>query len=139
MSRIFKGNMRTFKETIKLTDKKKLCNFTLSNFFLSVSFIVSVKVRIFPLNMRNIIIYVARWWKKYRNVGHLNILVHDVINLLNYEYWTDKQKCFYVCKDLIKLILCCPKYFHHHSQEHFFNCNITGSSFVEMLLKNMVK
>ena len=25
----------------------------------------SVKVRIFPLNMRDIIIYVARWWEKY--------------------------------------------------------------------------
>ena len=38
---------------------------TLRNFFLSVSFIVSVQVRIFPLNMRDIIIYVARWWEKY--------------------------------------------------------------------------
>ena len=27
-----------------------------------------------------------------RNVAHLNILVHDMINLLYYEYWTDKQK-----------------------------------------------
>ena len=35
------------------------------NFFLCVSFIVFVKVRIFPLNMRDIIIYVARWWEKY--------------------------------------------------------------------------
>ena len=35
------------------------------NFFLSVSFIVSVKVGIFTLNMRDIIIYVARWWEKY--------------------------------------------------------------------------
>ena len=26
----------------------------------------------------------------------LNILVHDVINLLYYEYWTDKYKYFYV-------------------------------------------
>ena len=33
---------------------------TLRNFFLFVSFIVSVQVRIFPLNMRDIIIYVAR-------------------------------------------------------------------------------
>ena len=31
-----------------------------------------------------------------RSVAHLNILVHDVINLLYYEYWTDKQKYFYV-------------------------------------------
>ena len=35
------------------------------NFFLSISFIVSVKVGIFTLNMRDIIIYVARWWEKY--------------------------------------------------------------------------
>ena len=27
-----------------------------------------------------------------RNVDHLKILVHDGINLLYYEYWTDKQK-----------------------------------------------
>ena len=35
-----------------------------------------------------------------RNVAHLNILVHDMINLLYYEYWTDKQKYLYViqCK-----------------------------------------
>ena len=38
---------------------------TLRNFFLSVSFIVSVKVGIFTLNMRDIIIYLARWWEKY--------------------------------------------------------------------------
>ena len=31
-----------------------------------------------------------------RNVAHLNILVHDVINFLYYRYWTDKQKYFYV-------------------------------------------
>ena len=37
---------------------------TLRNFFLSVSFIVSVQVRIFPLNMLYIIIYVAQWWEK---------------------------------------------------------------------------
>ena len=30
------------------------------------------------------------------NVVHLNILVHDVINLLYYQYWTDKQKYFYI-------------------------------------------
>ena len=31
-----------------------------------------------------------------QNVAHLNILVHDLINLLHYEYWTDKQKYFYI-------------------------------------------
>ena len=35
------------------------------SFFLSVSFIVSVKVRIFPLNMCHMIVYVAQWWEKY--------------------------------------------------------------------------
>ena len=30
-----------------------------------------------------------------RNVANLNILVHDMINLLYYEYWTDKQKYLY--------------------------------------------
>ena len=34
-------------------------------FFLSVSFIVSVQVRIFSFNMRDIIIYAARWWDRY--------------------------------------------------------------------------
>ena len=29
-----------------------------------------------------------------RNVGSLDILVHDVINLLYYEHWTDKQNIF---------------------------------------------
>ena len=28
--------------------------------------------------------------------SHLNLLVHDMINLLYYEYWTDKQKYLYV-------------------------------------------
>ena len=31
-----------------------------------------------------------------RNVAHLNILAHDMINLLYYGYWTDKQKYLYV-------------------------------------------
>ena len=31
-----------------------------------------------------------------QNVALLNILVHDVINLLYYEHWTDKYKYFYV-------------------------------------------
>ena len=29
-------------------------------------------------------------------MNNLNILVHDMINLLYYEYWTDKQKYLYV-------------------------------------------
>ena len=30
-----------------------------------------------------------------RNVAYLSIHVHDVMNVLYYEYWTDKQKYFY--------------------------------------------
>ena len=44
---------------------KIYCPITLHNFFLFLSFIVSLQVLIFPLNMRDIIIYVARWWEKY--------------------------------------------------------------------------
>ena len=33
-----------------------------------------------------------------RNVVYLDILVHDVINLLYYEYWIDKQKYLHVFK-----------------------------------------
>ena len=40
-----------------------------------------------------------------RNVAHLNILVHYVINVLYYEYWTDKQKYFYVCSFIIKFLI----------------------------------
>ena len=35
------------------------------NFLLSLSFIISVQVCIFPLNMCDIIIYVVGWWEKY--------------------------------------------------------------------------
>ena len=38
------------------------------------SFIVSVKVRIFPLNMGDIIIYFAWWWEKY--LSQCNLLKH---------------------------------------------------------------
>ena len=31
-----------------------------------------------------------------RNIAHWNILVQDVINLLYYQYWIDKQKYFYI-------------------------------------------
>ena len=36
-----------------------------------------------------------------RNAVSLNILVHDMINLLHYEQWTDKQKYFYVFDRLV--------------------------------------
>ena len=56
------------------------------NFFLSVSLIVSVQVRIFLLNMRHIIIYVARWWKKY--LSKRSLIKHNCswrVNLLYYN------------------------------------------------------
>ena len=42
-----------------------------------------------------------KWYGLYNKfimswTAHLNILVHDMINLLYYEYWTDKQKYFYI-------------------------------------------
>ena len=45
-----------------------------------------------------------------RNIAHLNILVHDMINLLYYEYWTDKQKYLYV--NIIKLKYFPPLFRH---------------------------
>ena len=46
---------------------------------------------------REVIQYVYTSWTSIsRNVAYLNTLVHDVINLLHYEHWTDKQKYFYV-------------------------------------------
>ena len=52
-------------------------------------------------------------------------------------------------KDLIKLTLSCLKYFmeiylrsllyHHHSQDIFFNLNITSSPYLEILLISMIK
>ena len=47
-------------ETIKLPDKGEAAQCKLHSFDLSISFIVSVNVSIFPLNMHDMIIYVAR-------------------------------------------------------------------------------
>ena len=55
------------------------------------------------------------WWKKTENFNkrvkpniislscheQVCLLVHDMINLLYYEYWTDKQKYLYVELNLI--------------------------------------
>lgn len=35
-------------------------------------------------------------WEIFRNVASLNVLIHDVINLLYYEHWTHKRKYFYI-------------------------------------------
>ena len=58
---------------------------------------VSVKVRIFPLNMCDIIIFAAQWWEKY--LSKRSLLKHTCSwrdNLLYYEYWTEEQKYFHV-------------------------------------------
>ena len=64
-----------------------------------------------------------------RNVAYLNILVHDMINLLYYEYWTDKQKYFYIFTmlssffEFSKLILWNVKsvlQFHLQRQKHIY-------------------
>ena len=39
--------------------------------------------------------HTCSWHDKLKHTAHLNILVHDMINLLYYEYWTDKQKYLY--------------------------------------------
>ena len=57
MSRIFKGNMRTWTETIELTDNMA-SQFTVVLSYLSVR----------------------------RSVASLNILTHDVVNVLYYEH-----------------------------------------------------
>ena len=36
----------------------------MAQLLLTANFIVSLQVHIFPLNMRGIIIYTARWWGK---------------------------------------------------------------------------
>ena len=43
-------------------------------------------------------------------LSSLNALVHDVINLVYYEHWTDKLKYFYIYSD-ISTILCNPDIF----------------------------
>ena len=67
----------------------------------------------------------------------------------NIELHVDGMDWDLTYKDLIKLTLFCPKYFHEKlfviifiSQSFtkpFFNCNIIGSPYVEMLLKDMIK
>ena len=65
--------------------------------FLSVSFIVSVKVCIFPLNMCDIIIYVARWWWKYLSKG--SPLKHTCS-------WHDKLVVLWILNRQAKIFLC---------------------------------
>ena len=51
------------------------------------------KIGIFPLNMRDITIYVARWWERY--LLKRSLIKHTCSWRVN-EHWTDKQKYFYL-------------------------------------------
>ena len=62
------------------------------DFLLSVSFIISVQVRIFPLNIRDIIIYVSWWWEKY--LSKRSLIKHTCS-------WGDKLMVLFV-KDFAK-------------------------------------
>ena len=89
------------------------------NLFLSVSFIVSVKVRIFPLNMRDIIIYVAQWWEKYLSkrspLKHtcswrdkLIVLFVDVAKFYHF-----KSSQWHIGFQLVIKIFHCPRQAHY--------------------------
>ena len=80
MLRILKGKIRIFMETITLPDKAEAVQCQLHNFYLYISFIVSVKVSIFPLNMHDMIIYVARWWEKYTCSWRDKLIVLWILN-----------------------------------------------------------
>ena len=66
------------------------------NFFVSISLIVSVKVCIFPLNLRDIIIYVARWWEKY---------LSKLIPLKHSCWWRDKLIVLWILNREAKIFL----------------------------------
>ena len=54
-----------------------------------------------------------------QNVASLNILVHDMINLLYYEHWTGKQKYFYL-------------YFTPFSSVFIFDCEHVNASWLDL-------
>ena len=60
------------------------------------SFIVFVLVHIFPLNMCDIIIYVAWWWKKY--LSKRNIIKHTCL-------WSDKLIILWTLSRQAKILL----------------------------------
>ena len=80
------------------------------NFSLSVSFIVSVQVYIFPLNMRDIIIYVARWWEKY--LSKCSPLKHTcswhdkliVLRLTSRKFCLEPVYCLFIWSNYIRII-----------------------------------
>ena len=63
---------------------------------LTVSFIVSVQVRILPLNMRHIITYVARWWERY--LSKRSLIKHTCS-------WRDKLTVLWTLKRQAKMFL----------------------------------
>ena len=70
---------------------------------LSVSFIVSLKVRIFPLNMHDVIIYIAQWWEKY--LSKRSPLKHTCSwrdKLIIWWILNRQAKIFYVIHTLLK-------------------------------------
>ena len=66
------------------------------NFFLYASFIFCVQVRIFPLNMCDIIIYVAQWWEKY--LQKRSLIKHTCS-------WCDKLNILWTLKRQAKIFL----------------------------------
>ena len=59
----------------------------------------------------------------HEQVSLSGLLVHDMINLLYYEYWTDKQKYLYVylIQMLTSFITC---YVYYYSMVIFYRVNI---------------
>ena len=88
---------QTHQASVKLYSLIRLA--ALHNFFSckSTSSIVSVQVRIFATNMRDIIAYLARQWEKHLSKrSFIKILVYDVINVLYYFahiciFWQSNQ------------------------------------------------
>ena len=76
-----------------------LCSFDpdRSSQIFCVHFIVSVQVRIFPLNMRDIIIYVAQWWEKY--LSKRSLIKHTCS-------WRDKVIVLWTLNRWAKIFLC---------------------------------
>ena len=69
----------------------------IANFSLSVRFIISVQLRIFPLNMRDTIVYVALWWEKY--LSKRSLIKHTCS-------WRDKLIVLWTLNGQAKIFLC---------------------------------
>ena len=73
-----------------------------------------------------------------QNVGLLN--TRDLINLLYYEHWIEKRKCFYVLSPASsKYFLFFPcRYDKFISFSYFFRFNSNGASFVAILMEKFL-